>query len=131
MKYNLHDDLAERCRDWKVRLVSLENYSIPRVYRPRIFREVADAPEGHGYGTVSYIRLMNKQGRIHNSFKMGKSRVNPTGEMNKIVNKELVERNSIDNTTFYPDSTIVLRNILSETKRFVTFVANRVAVIRE
>ena len=62
---------------------------------------------------------------------MGKSRVNPTGEMNKIVNKELVERNSIDNTTFYPDSTIVLRNILSETKRFVTFVANRVAVIRE
>ena len=37
----------------------------------------------------------------------------------------------IHSVTFWTDSMIVLRYIFNETKRFVTFVANRVAVIRE
>ena len=152
----LPDELALRWRDWKKGLASLTSYSIPRFLTPRDFGEVeraelhhfADASEGHGYGTVTHLRFVNKEGGIHNSFVMGKSRVRPLRsgisvpkmeltattlliKMDKLFTKELEGRIKIHSVTFWTDSMIVLRYIFNETRRFVTFVANRVAVIRE
>lgn len=160
MKYDwndkLPDELAVKWRDWKRGLASLTSYSIPRSLTPRDFGEVeraelhhfADASEGHGYGTVSYLRFVNKDGSIHNSFVMGKSRVRPLRsgitvpkmeltaatlliKINELITKELEGRIEVHSITFWTDSMIVLRYIFNETRRFVTFVANRVAVIRE
>ena len=153
---SLPDELAVKWRDWKKGLASLTSYSIPRSFTPRDFGEVeraelhhfADVSEGHGYGTVTYLRFVNKEGGIYNSFVIGKSRVRPLRsgisvpkmeltaatlliKMDKLITKELEGRIKIHSVTFWTDSMIVLRYIFNETRRFVTFVANRVAVIRE
>lgn len=79
---------------------------------------------------------------------MGKSRVRPLRsgismpkmeltaatlliKMDKLITKELEGRIKIHSVTFWTDSMIVLRYIFNEARRFVTFLANRVAVIRE
>ena len=51
--------------------------------------------------------------------------------VNDLITRELKDRLQIDSVTFWTDSVIVLRYILNETKRFVTFVSNRVSQIRE
>ena len=140
----LPDELAVKWRDWKKGLASLTSYSIPRSFTPRDFGDVeraelhhfANASEGHGYGTVTYLPIVNKEGGIH------KSRVRPLRKMeltaatllikmDKLITKELEGRINIHSVTFWTDSMIVLRYIFNEARRFVTFVANRVAVIRE
>ena len=160
MKYEwderLPEELIARWREWKNGLASLNNFSIPRAFIPSDFADVervelhhfADASEVHGYGTVSYLRFVNKEGRIHVTFVMGKSRVRPLRssasvpkleltaatlliKMNELIERELNGRIEINSVTFWTDSVIVLRYILNESRRFVTFVANRVAVIRE
>lgn len=152
----LPEELAAKWREWKTGLASLKNYSISRPFTPRDFGKVetvelhhfADASEGHGYGTASYLRFINERGRIHNSFVMGKSRVRPLRsgisvpkleltaatlliKMNELITRELEGRIAINSVTFWTDSAIVLRYIYNESRRFVTFVANRAAVIRE
>ena len=52
-------------------------------------------------------------------------------KINKVVVKELEGRLKIDSVTYWTDSMIVLKYIANETRRFVTFVANRVAAIRQ
>ena len=52
-------------------------------------------------------------------------------KMDKLIMKELEGRIKIHSVTFWTDSMIVLRYIFNEARRFVTFLANRVAVIRE
>ena len=104
----------------------------------------SDASE-YAYGTVSYLRLENKQGGKHCWFLMGKSRVAPLKQvtiprleltaavvavkMDKMLRQEL--QLPLQPSTFWTDSTTVLRYIDSETARFKTFVANRVTLIRE
>ena len=160
MKYEwderLPGELIVRWRECKDGLASLNNFSIPQVFIPSDFGDVervelhhfADASEINGYGTVSYLHFVNKEGRIHVTFVMGKSRVRPLRsgtsvpkleltaatlliKMNELIGRELNGRFEINSVTFWMDSVIVLRYILNESRRFVTFVANRVAVIRE
>ena len=160
LKFNWNDDLPEdlcvRWRNWREGLMSLQGFSIPRCFKPGNFGKVeraelhhfADASQEHGYGTASYLRLLNDQGQIHCSFVMGKSRVKPlksavtvpkleltaatlATRINKVVVKELEGRLMIDSVTYWTDSMIVLKYIANESRRFVTFVANRVAVIRQ
>ncbi|XP_073237647.1 uncharacterized protein [Porites lutea] len=85
------------------------------------------------------------QGRIFCSFLIGKSRLAPlkvttiprleltaatvSVRLNKILTKEL--QIPIDKVTFWTDSMTVLRYIANESKRFHTYVVNRVAFIRE
>ena len=52
-------------------------------------------------------------------------------KINKVVVKDLEGRLKIDSVTYWTDSMIVLKYIANETRRFVTFVANRVAAIRQ
>ena len=152
----LPEELVARWREWKNGIAILNNFSIPRAFVPSDFGDAkrvelhhfAGASEGHGYGTASYLRFVNKDGRIHVSFVMGKSRVRPLRsgvsvpkleltaaalliKMNVPIRIELNGRIEIDSVAFWTDSVIVLRYILNESKRFVTFIANRVAVIRE
>ena len=74
---------------------------------------------------------------------MGKSRVRPLKSGINVPKMELTAANllikmdklegriKIHDITFWTDCMIVLRYIFNEARRFVTFVANRVAVIRE
>ena len=129
-----------------------EGFSVSRCMKPHEFGEpvstqlhhFADASE-LGYGTVSYIRMMNDEGRVHCALLLGKARVAPLKQItiprmelaaatlavrvDKNVKKELDIR--VNETFFWTDSMTVLRYISNETARFHTFVANRVTVIRE
>ena len=160
LKYDWNEalpkDLLVRWKEWKEGLASLKDFKIPRCYTPKSFGEItsaeihhfADASQEHGYGTASYLRLTNDKDEVHCSFVMGKSRVKPLKStmtvpkleltaatllirMNNLISKEIQGRLHIDSTTYWTDSMIVLGYIANETKRFPTFVANRVAVIRQ
>ena len=153
---NLPEELCVHWRKWREGLMSLQDFSIPQCFKPGAFGKVAraeihhfaDASQEHGYGTASYLRLINDQGQIHCSFVMGKSHVKPlksvatvpkleltaatlATRINKVVVKELEGRLKIDSITYWTDSMIVLKYIANESRRFVTFVANRVAAIRQ
>lgn len=137
---------------WLQELHQLSELSVDRCVRPVDFGLVATAQLHHfadasenGYGTVSYLRLTNKDGRVHCAFIMGKSRVAPLKQttiprmeltavvvavdMGKLLKREL-QMNLLD-SIFWTDSTTVLKYIENETLRFKTFVANRIATIRE
>ena len=79
---------------------------------------------------------------------MGKSKVKPLNKavtvpkleltaatlatrVNKTIVKELKGRLEINRIVYWTDSMIVLKYIMNETRRLVTFVANRVATIRQ
>ena len=97
------------------------------------------------YGAVSYLRLVNMQGRIFCSFLVGKSCLAPfkvttiprleltaatvSVQLNKILTKEL--QIPIDKVIFWTDSVTVIRYIANESKRFHIYIAIRVAFIRE
>ena len=104
----------------------------------------SDASES-GYGSVAYLRLTSEEGRSHCSFLMGKSRVAPLKQvtiprmeltaatvsvrLNKVMEKEL--EIPVNQKIFWTDSMPVLGYIENETTRFHTFLANRIAVIRD
>ena len=88
---------------------------------------------------------MNNRNQIHCAIIMAKYRVAPLKKMtvprlelaaatvaarlNAVVRKEL--KMPIDQTTFWTDSTTVLRYLRNETARFQVFVANRLAIIKD
>ncbi|KAK2561737.1 hypothetical protein P5673_015113 [Acropora cervicornis] len=98
-----------------------------------------------GYAAVSYLRFVNERGVTHRSFVMGKTRNAPIREwtiprlelqaavlatrLSKMIVNELDLQ--VDQTFFWSDSMTSLQYIKNETKRFQTFVANRVAEIHE
>ena len=51
--------------------------------------------------------------------------------INKVVTKKQEGRVTIDIVTYWTESMIVLKYIANEKRRFVTFVANRVAIIQQ
>jgi hypothetical protein len=141
-----------RWQQWISELPKLESLSVDRCFKPVDFGEImttqllhfSDASQS-GYGTVSYIRMVNSIGDIHCAFVMGKSRVAPLKQVsiprleltaatvavrvNNMIHKEL--EIPINETVFWTDSMTVLRYICNESTRFHTFVANRVALIRD
>ena len=133
-------------------LPKLTCLSIPRCYKPDGFEELTSIQLHHfcdaseiGYGTVSYLRLENDDGDKHCAFVMSKSRVAPMKQVtiprleltaatvavrvNNMIMKELDM--PIDKTFYWTDSMSVLKYINNESRRFQTFVANRVAIIRD
>ena len=73
-----------RWQKWLEDLPELQNLKIPRCFKPELFGKAiscqihtySDASQV-GYGIVSYLRLINGEGRIHCSLLMGKARVAP------------------------------------------------------
>ena len=137
---------------WRKELPLLEKIEVERCYKPHYFGEVVSATlhnysdaSQEGYGQASYLRLIDDKVNINCSLVMGKSRV-PLLKQMTIPRLELTaatvsvkvgamlrrERDIEDlKRTFWSDSQIVLGYIANETKRFRTFVANRVQLIRD
>ena len=143
---------ARKWQEWIEELPKLEQIRIPRSHRPKDFGKIvscqlhtfSDASQ-QGYGMVSYLRFVDEYDRVHCSFIMSKARVAPLKEItiprmeltaasiavkiSNIIVKEL--EIPIDSTFFWTDSMSTIRYICNETTRFKTFVANRIAVIRD
>ena len=96
------------------------------------------------YGAVVYLRTLLQDGSYQVSFVIGKSRLAPmktvtiprlelTAAVLAVKLLCMVQRElRIETESFlYTDSSIVLHTIRNETKRFSTFVANRVETIRQ
>ena len=98
-----------------------------------------------GYGQCSYLRLEDESGKVHVSFVMGKARVTPKKTVS-IPRLELAAatisvnigdllKNELDHEDikdhYWTDSKVVLGFISNESRRFHTYVANRVQLIHE
>lgn len=130
----------------------LAQSTVKRCVKPDSFGKIksaeihnfADASQ-FAYGAVSYLRLTNEDNQIHCSFLMGKSRLAHIRPMtvprlelsaavlavniDKMLKQEL-EMN-LETSTFWTDSTSVLQYIRNTSRRFHTFVANRLTVIHD
>ena len=136
---------------WLNDLPGLKHLDIPRCIIPPDFEvdtaqlhHFADASE-YAYGAVTYLKLTSTNGEAHSSFMMLKARLAPLKpttvprlelaaaaeavRLDKTLRREL--EISIDESVFWSDSMIVLWYLQHEEKRFQTYVANRVAAIRE
>ena len=137
---------------WLQELPCVTTIEIPRCYKAQCpsaqatvqLHNFSDASR-HGYAVVSYLRFIDEQGVIHCSFVMGKTRNAPIKEwtiprlelqatvlavrLSNSILKELDLR--VNEIFFWSDSMTSLQYIKNQTKRFQTFVANRVAEIHE
>ena len=137
---------------WLSELPLLSSVTLPRCLKPIDFGRIENAELHHlddasqiAYGTVSYARLVDENGRMHCNFLAGKSRLAhmkqmtiPRLELSAAVlavrmNQMLQEEFQLkfNKSVFRTDSTAVLQYIKNEDKRFYTFVANRLAVIHD
>ena len=141
-----------RWNNWVKQLPNLVELKVSRCFKPEDFGEVetvkvhhfSDASES-GFGAVSYVRSVNYEGKIHCSFAIGKSRVAPLKPMtiprlelsaatvavkfDLMLKRELEVQ--VDRSVFWTDSTAVIKYIKNENKRFQTFVANCIAMIKD
>ena len=149
---SISDCDGERWEKWKSQLANLPLITVDRCVRPACFGDLkiaelhnfADASQ-IAYGAVTYLRLVDVEERIHCAFLIGKSRLAPLRPMtvprlelsaavlavqlDRTVREELDI--PINQSTFWSDSTCVLQYIRNQSKRFHTFVANRLSVIHE
>ena len=144
--------LKFRWERWRSDLVLLSKLSVKRCLKPENFGRViqvqlhsfSDASI-KGYGQCTYIRLKDHNGNIHCSLVMAKARVTPlkpiiiprleltaalvsakiSAHLKRELNYEEIEE------VFWTDSRVVLGYIANESRRFHTFVANRVQQIQE
>ena len=141
----------EQWEDWLKELPELKNISIPRCMRPTsdeaLTRELhvfCDASEG-AFGAVAYLRVTLPDKTHHCSFVMSKTRVAPLKRLS-IVRLELQAAvlavrlvdalrkeipSQVQQVTYWSDSKVVLQYISNESRRFHTFVSNRVAEIHD
>ncbi|XP_053403242.1 uncharacterized protein LOC128558339 [Mercenaria mercenaria] len=153
--YDWDDELPfDRQREWvewRESLKSLDSIEIPRQYLP-VSPENATRIELHVYCDASekaiaasaYIVCKALKGEDRSSFVMGKAKVAPTSG-HTIPRLELcaavlaVETTStileqidinFDQVKYFSDSKVVLGYINNKTKRFYTYVSNRVEKIR-
>lgn len=143
--------LSKYWSEWLSELQQMNIFKVLRCIKPKPFEKQVKAELHHfsdasqtAYGTVSYLRLESADS-VHVSFIIGKARVAPLKQVTiprlelaaavlaVRVDTMLVKELSLplQRSTFWTDSTTVLKYILNETKRFHTYVANRVAAIRE
>ena len=134
------EDALQRWQNWLSALPTLEEIVIDRCFVPAEFGEIATRELHHfsdasqvAYGAVSYLRTVSKEGDIHCSFLIGKSRLAPL-KATTIPRLELSAAEldmKIERSVFWTDSTCVLKYIQNESRRFQTFVANRISKIHD
>ena len=146
-------EYAARWENWLVDVPKLSEFAVSRCLKPEDFGPVkssqlhhfSDASEA-AYGSVTYLRLVSHEDRVNCSFLFGKSRVAPlkaisvprlelsaatvSVRQDKMLKEELEMPPNCE-SVFWSDSMSVLRYVKNESTRFHTFVANRVAVLRE
>ena len=146
----LSSELQPVWERWKNDLANLEKIPIPRCYVPPGFGQVLRKELHHfsdastsGYGQCSYLRQVNEGGSVHCALVMGKSRVAPikvttiprleltaavvSVAASNILKEELGLANVVE--YFWTDSKVVLGYINNESRRFHTFVSNRIQKI--
>ena len=148
------DQIPEPCKQkwqsWLKELPKLEQFEIPRCLKPPNCSEIQRCELHHfsdassqGYGAVSYLRQTDSHGEVHCSLIMAKSRLAPLKAMtiprmelsaavlatrlDRMIKQEVDM--AVHSSTFWTDSTCVLRYIENKDKRFQIFVANRVSAI--
>ena len=137
---------------WLNSLLHLDNVAVKRCFKPHDFGSIqssqlhlfADGSE-IGYGACAYLRLADQQCNISCSLVIGKARLAPIKQMSiprlelsgavlacrlyRFLTNEL--EITIDQVTFWTDSMIVLGYIKNVSRRFKTFVGNRLSVIHD
>ncbi|XP_019750034.1 uncharacterized protein LOC109530618 [Hippocampus comes] len=149
---DMPEALAMQWQQWVMTLDHLTTFEVKRCIKPANFGEITSARLHHfadasekGYGVATYLVSRNCQNQTHCAFIMGKARVTPlkpvtiprleltaavvAARMDKMIRAEL-DINLTD-SIFWTDSTSVLQYLKNETTRYRTFVANRVAAIRD
>ena len=145
------ENVASEWEYWKEKLLLLKNIQIDRCLKPSCgfenivevsLRHFSDASE-LGYGQCSYIRLVTRDKEIHCCLQIGKVRVSPrkfdsmprmdlTAAVLSVRVANQLKRElslNVDREIFWTDSQVALGHIENETKKFKTFVANRVQFI--
>jgi len=148
----IDDATKHRWEKWRNELPLLESLDVPRSFKPEEFGTVvskqlhsmSDASTV-GYGQCTYLRLKDDQGKVHTSFVMGKARVTPKRSVSiprlelaaatvsvKVADviKEELEYEDVEDH-YWTDSKVVLGYISNESRRFHTYVANRVQLIQD
>ncbi len=144
--------LQKQWNHWISELDKVAEFQVNRCFKSMDFglptyaclHHFADACEA-GYGTVSYLKMLNSENMVHVAFLLGKSRVTPLKpvtiprleltaavlavKVDIMLKKEM--QLPLEDSVFWTDSTTVLNYIKNEDKRFHTFVANRVSYIRD
>jgi hypothetical protein len=144
-------DRQAKWEEWKTSLEELENIHIPRMYGPSSLSVTkvseilvyADASE-KAIAAVAYLKTESADGESHVGFIMGKSKLAPS-QGHTIPRLELcaavlaveIGETILENLDFTPsavkyftDSKVVLGYISNATRRFYTYVSNRVEQIR-
>ena len=141
---------AKDWQSWKDDVLHLSSVEIPRTYsafslNDSVRREIhmfSDASET-AVACVAYLKTVNKDGVEDIGFLFGKSKVAPKHGHTiprlelcaAVLGAETAEMLldqldvPIDSTTFYTDSRVVLGYIYNRTRRFYTYVTNRVSRI--
>jgi len=144
-------EVAKQWDEFLIDVTSLSAFSIDRCYKPPNFGNVkhislhhfCDASES-GIAAVSYIKLINDSNKAHVSLLLSKSKLAPIKKLTiprlelssavMAIQNDIVLRRElqidISDSRFYTDSMITLYYINNEHKPLKTFVANRVATIR-
>ncbi|XP_064647101.1 uncharacterized protein LOC135499959 [Lineus longissimus] len=143
---------TKRFNKWLGDLPRLKDLKIPRCIQPKDHGEIVEASLHHfsdgsatAYGASSYLRTVNRQGGINCTLVLAKARLAPLSTMTipRLELSAAVTAVQLDAqlrremtlplqpSTFWTDSTTVLHYIRNTTKRFQTFVANRIAVIHD
>ena len=137
---------------WLMNLLCLENIRISRCFQPRSFSNLknielhvfSDGSET-GYGACAYLRITDQHDSTACCLVLGKSRLAPIKQSSiprlelcgavvscrlyVMLTRELDLK--IDQVIFWTDSTILLGYINNTTRRFKTFVGNRLSYIHE
>ena len=149
---NFEGNLKIGVEMWIAKQEKCGSVSVSRCYKPLFMRDItvwelhifSDASQ-KGYGVVVYLRLKDLAGHIWCSFVIGRARVGPLKSISiprleltaatfairlrqAVTSALSVEFNRV---VMWTDSTVVLRYIRNDSLKLQTFVANRVAIIKD
>lgn len=145
------EDLKSRCQKWLRQLPDLTRVQIPRCYRV-LGRKVVDTSIHRmtdasqlAYAAVSYVRHKYEGGEVTVRFVAAKAKVTPTKAvsiprlelMGAVLGIRLSEKVSellevpLNACIFWTDSMDVICWIQGQSRRYKTFVANRISEIQQ
>ena len=145
------EEMLHEWNEWLKDLPNTEAFKVPRCVKPQQFGRVTrselhtfgDSSE-YAYGACTYLRQTDEHGQVSVNLIMAKCRLAPMRKLT-IVRLELAAATlaarqhslvkeelgiEIDSDHYWSDSMIVLKYIENEDKRFHTYVANRLEIIR-